>query len=127
MPLKYGDSVILIQKSGEELRRLNAIVLTSATQPKDAVRATGLKDHKGDLLPEGEYIDLVFPRPFENGQAPKTREVSALFQYAYGVAPWKDGAFIGWQPAPTQAHIAALRAENADLKKKLAPKNKDEK
>lgn len=110
--MKYGDSVVLIQKSGDgTITRLNAFVLRSATQPADATRANGLKNHKGDLLAEGEYLDLIFPRQYENGQPPSSVHFTETVQPTACTPPWKDGAFIGWQkgsatevaPDPTPA------------------------
>jgi hypothetical protein len=112
MAFKYGDAVALVQKSpAGSIRRVNAIVLSSATQPPNATRPNGLKDFKGALLAEGEYLDLAFPRDL-GGQELKVSSLEAIFQKAYSVAPWKDGAWIGWQlgsatdvapdPAPAQ-------------------------
>jgi hypothetical protein len=97
MPLKYGDSVVLIQKSPDGYRRVNAIVLASHFQPKNVTRAAALKNDKG-ILPEGEYLDLEFPRALPEGQRPKSRD--DVFQPAYTVPPFVAGAAIGWRAIP---------------------------
>lgn len=101
MSLKYGDAVILIQKSrdGDKdvLRRVNAIVLHSASQPENATRSTGLKSSSGALLSQGEYLDLTYPDPGLDGQSISSRSTDQIFRRAYTVAPWQKGAWIGWQ------------------------------
>jgi hypothetical protein len=124
MPLKYGDSVILIQKSPDgTLRRVNAIVLESRTQPPNATRPQGLRNSQGALLAEGEYLDVHFPDPslVADGRVLKTRAPEVIFRPAYSVPPWKDGAWIGWQygsttpcppsPLPSAADLDAVAAE----------------
>jgi hypothetical protein len=123
MAYKFGDVVVLNKKSPDgSLRRVNAIVIASAVQSADAKLLTGLRDHRGALLPAGEYLDLAFPREYPEGHLIKTRDMESLFQPAYHVAPWKEGAHVGWESAPTVEHIAALRRENSDLKTKLSKK-----
>lgn len=103
MAFKYGDAVVLVQKSrvGDKdvIRRVNAIVVTSVTSTKDApLRTPGRKE-----LAEGEYLDLFYPRAFPLGQEPKARTAEAVFQFAGVVPPWQDGAFIGWEAGSVTA------------------------
>jgi hypothetical protein len=106
--MKYSDSVVLIRKSPDgSLTRVNAFVLASFIQAKDATRSTGLRDNRG-LLPEGEYLDLMFLEPLPEGVNVKTTAPSELFKPASLTPPWKDGANIGWEAADKE-----LRAEHA--------------
>ena len=122
MPYKFGDAVVLVQKSldngVEVIRRVNAFVITSTIQPKDATRANGLRDNKGGVLPEGEYLDLAAPRPFAEGFIPKSREMDTLFCPWYSVGPWTDGSWKGWQPGSATAVVpepAPAQPSEADL------------
>lgn len=108
MPLKFGDAVVLVQKSPDGIvRRVNAMVLTSAVQPSNPNPSQALKDHKGVLDP-GEYLGLIFPRAFPEGQVPKTSDLDVLFQRTVGTGPWKDGAWIGWESSPRQDDMKGL-------------------
>lgn len=98
MALKYSDNVVLVIKSPKGFTRVNAIVIASATQPPDATRATGLRDHTGAVLPAGEYLDLAYPDPAIAAQSPKSRSTESIFRRAWACPPWKEGASIGWQP-----------------------------
>lgn len=110
MPYKFGDAVVLVQKSGDKVTRLNALVLASNVQPKNADKRTGLTNNNG-LLPEGEYLDLAFLAPLPEGQAVKTTSPEHLFRPASVVPPYKEGAPIGWEAvtAPPSADAAKLR------------------
>lgn len=114
MPHAFGDVVVLILKSrdGDKdvLRRVNATVLASVTQPANPTPSTALKTNAG-VLPEGEYLDVIYPRQFAPGQAPKAADLDSLFQRSHVVHPWKDGAVIGWEPLalPASAEAKKLR------------------
>ncbi len=114
MALKYGDAVVLVQRLPDgTLRRVNAIVMHSAVQPPNVHRSKALKDHRG-IIPEGEYLDIAFPRVLADGQALKSRTMEALFQPDWAVPAWKEGANKGWElPATFEAENAKLRAELA--------------
>lgn len=107
MGLKYGDSVTLIKKSREGdkdvLRRVNAIVLHSASQPPNVSRSNALKGPGSVLIPEGEYLDLAYPRDLPEGQIVKSRDMSTIFQPTYATPPWQEGASIGWQAGSATA------------------------
>jgi hypothetical protein len=109
MGLKYGDAVTLIQKSpdGKSLRRVNAIVLRSDTQRADKSRSSGfaLNDAQGKALPEGEYLDLAFPRDIPEGHSIKASDMGGIFQPSYVTPPWKEGAFKGWQTGSATAVV----------------------
>jgi len=110
MPLKYGDVVSLVQKSSDgSIIRTNAFVLASSVQAKDATRSTGLRGPAG-LLPEGEYLDLVFLAPLPAGQSVKTRGAE-LFRFTNITPAWKSGAWIGWEvpAAPVSPDAKKLR------------------
>lgn len=127
MPLKFGDAVVLVQKSPDGVvRRVNAMVLTSAVQPSNPNPSQALKDHKGVLDP-GEYLGLIFPRAFPEGQVPKTSDLDVLFQRTVGTGPWKDGAWIGWEPADKDDKkvIGDMNAGIAVLRKQLAAKDEE--
>lgn len=124
MSLKYGDVVTLIKKSpdGKELSRHNATVLGSFSQPDGAEKMSPKEQELKRVLklngkaPEGgEYLDLVYPRPdlVPAGSVVTTRDVSLVFQHAYAVPQWKEGAFIGWEPQglPSAADLDAVAAE----------------
>jgi hypothetical protein len=109
--MKYSDSVTLVQRQSDgSITRTNALVLASAIQPKNASIHTGLKNQHG-LLPEGEYLDLAFLTPMPDGQVLKTTSAENYTRPAHLVAPWKDGAVIGWEPkvAPPSPDAAKLR------------------
>jgi hypothetical protein len=111
MPLKYSDAAVLVKKSpdGKRITRVNAIVMASAIQPKDATaRAGGLKDRSGKMLPEGEYLDLAIPRDLAPGVKAMSPEV--IFQQAVCVPAWREGAWIGWEPADLA--LTQLQAEH---------------
>ena len=113
MALKYGDAVVLVQRLPDgTLRRVNAIVMHSAVQPPNVHRSKALKDHRG-IIPEGEYLDIAFPRVLAYGQALKSRTMEALFQPDWAVPAWKEGANKGWELPAT------FEAENAELKAQL--------
>ena len=108
MSHEYGDSVVLIKKSPDgSIRRVNAIVLSSVSQvamTPSTPRSHALRDSKGTVLPEGEYLDVMYPREFD-GQPPKSLALDLIVQKAHSVPPWVEGAWIGWQgdstgPAP---------------------------
>lgn len=114
MPLKYRDVVSLVQKSRDgTLTRVNAIVLASTVQPANVNRHQALK-HRGAVLPAGEYLDLAFPRDLAVHQL-KASDMGAVFQKAYVVPRWTEGAQIGWEPAGLPSH-ADLDAVAADKK-----------
>jgi hypothetical protein len=123
MILKYGDAVVLVQKSpdGKTISRVNAIVLRSVMQPPNVARSRALKDHKGQL-PAGEYVDLVYPResPFE----PKTNNLDAIFQFAHMVGQWEDGKWIGWEPILDKddfdSFVDRAAKASSELKQQLA-------
>jgi hypothetical protein len=85
---------------------VNAIVMHSAVQPPNVHRSKALKDHRG-IIPEGEYLDIAFPRVLAYGQALKSRTMEALFQPDWAVPAWKEGANKGWElPATFEAENA---------------------
>ena len=121
MSLKFGDSVVLVQKSSDgKIRRTNAIVLASVVQPSNVDPRQALRDHRG-ILPAGEYLDVIFPRQFPNGNPPKSSDLDVLFQRAVQVGQWKADAWIGWEPVKSPADAEALK-----LKTFLMTKFKDE-
>lgn len=130
MPHAFGDVVVLILKSrdGDKdvLRRVNATVLASVVQPANPQPSTALKTHAG-VLPEGEYLDVIYPRQFAQGSAPKASDLDSLFQRAHVVAPWKDGAVIGWEAADKadKKAIADMTAGIAILRQQLAEKDEE--
>lgn len=99
--MKYGDAVVLVQKSAVDgsLRRLNAIVLDSRVH--DHVRA----DRKL-VAKDVEHLDLAFPVPAE--ATPKTRNFDEIFRPAHDVPPFVDGAWVGYE-APIVADPAEAR------------------
>src|SRR5208283_3477684 len=117
MSLKYGDAVVLVQKRPDgTVHRVNAIVLHSVVQPPNVHRSKALRDHKSPL-PEGEYLDLAFPREVVEGQQFKPQSIYSAFSGAVCVPQYKDGATIGWElPDTFEAENAELRAENAELR-----------
>lgn len=123
MSLAFGDAVVLIQKSPDgSIRRVNATVLASVVQPSNINPRHALKDHRG-VLPEGEYLELLYPRSFPNGQPPRTRDLDSLFQRAVSVPIWRDGAWIGWEPSVSDSLKSSLRsliADREDQEKKIA-------
>ncbi len=121
MSLKYGDAVVLVQKRPDgTVHRVNAIVLHSVVQPPNVHRSKALRDHKGPL-PEGEYLDLAFPREVVEGQQFKPQSIYSAFSGAVCVPQHKDGATIGWElPDTFEAENAELRAANAKLRAELA-------
>jgi hypothetical protein len=133
--LKFGDAVVLVQKSRDgEISRVNAIVLHSVVQPdgaeefspKEAEVQRALKAANGKPLPGGEYVDLAFPNLglTPQGQPLTTRSVELIFKLAYTVAPWKEGAWLGWEAGPTQKAISDMTAGISILRGQL--KEKDE-
>jgi hypothetical protein len=137
--LKYGDCVVLVQKSRDpqtkevSVQRTNAFVMRSVVQPEGAekfspakVQSTqALKGPNTQPLPGGEYLDLMYPRPLPNGQTSTTVQMPELiFGRAHAVAPWKEGAFIGWE-IPKVAEPAAV-GEQAKLKEFLLENYKKE-
>lgn len=137
--LKYGDCVVLVQKSRDpqtkevSVQRTNAFVMRSVVQPEGAekfspakVQSTqALKGPNTQPLPGGEYLDLMYPRPLPNGQTSTTVQMPELiFGRAHAVAPWKEGAFIGWElpryedgkvtsGLPTAGDLDAVAADDA--------------
>lgn len=109
MALKFGDSVILVQKSRggdgkETVSRVNAIVLASAVQAPDVHRSQALRDHKGNTLAAGEYLDLAFPNlGLALEHTPIPRAVEQIFKLAYSVAPWTPDKWIGWEPISVES------------------------
>lgn len=104
MPHQYRDAVCLIQKSRDgTLSRVNAIVLASTVQPANVNRHHALKD-RGAVLPEGEYLDLAFPRDLAGHQL-KSSNMDAVFQKAYHVPEWEEDAWIGWAHLPSVDEI----------------------
>jgi hypothetical protein len=121
--LKFGDAVVLVQKSRDgEISRVNAIVLHSVVQPdgaeefspKEAEVQRALKAANGKPLPGGEYVDLAFPNLglTPQGQPLTTRSVELIFKLAYTVAPWNEGAWLGWEPAVAPAEEVADPTES---------------
>lgn len=108
--MKYGDRVTLVQKSTDgSLRRLNAIVLATArhiplTHDRKPVQDAGPSDH----------VDLAFPVPtlVPDGAVLKSRDTGEIFRIAYDVAPYADGAWIGYETV-ADADADALKAELA--------------
>jgi hypothetical protein len=119
MSHKYGDSVVFIQKTvdaeGQEtVRRLNAIVLGSFTQPQGAEKLGRhkqvLRNHTGKPLPAGEYLDLAYPNPgivLADGNA-RTRAPELIFRLAFHQALWTTGAFTGWEPSIKAEDVTGL-------------------
>jgi hypothetical protein len=124
MSLKYGDAVVLVQKWPDgTVHRVKAIVLHSVVQPPNVHRSKALRDHKGPL-PEGEYLDLAFPREVVEGQQFKPQSIYSAFSGAVCVPQYKDGATIGWElPDTFEAENAELRAANAKLRAELEFRN----
>jgi hypothetical protein len=124
MSLKYGDAVVLVQKWPDDtVHRVKAIVLHSVVQPPNVHRSKALRDHKGPL-PEGEYLDLAFPREVVEGQQFKPQSIYSAFSGAVCVPQYKDGATIGWElPDTFEAENAELRAANAKLRAELEFRN----
>ena len=120
MSLKYGDAVVLVQKRPDgTVHRVKAIVLHSVVQPPNVHRSKALRDHKGPL-PEGEYLDLAFPREVVEGQQFKPQSIYSAFSGAVCVPQYKDGATIGWElPDTFEAENAELRAANATLRAQI--------
>jgi hypothetical protein len=125
MALKFGDQVVLVQKSldndkKEVIRRVKATVLDSVTQPPNVNPREALRDHRG-IIPEGEHLELIFPRTFLNGQPPKARDLDLLFQRAVSVPQWKEGLWIGWElPAPPPVLPSAADLDATEEEKKAA-------
>lgn len=126
MSLKFGDAVILVQKSGDgTISRTNAIVLGSRIQPFNVNRAHALKDDSRKPLPEGEYLDLAYPNLglAPEGTTLKTRTPDVIFRLAYDVHVWSEELWIGWEPAtqtvvvveapglPSEADLDAVEEE----------------
>lgn len=127
MSHKYGDAVVLVLKSVNpstqeaSINRVNAIVLGSFVQPdgaekfspKEVEAKRALKGPDGKAFPGGEYLDLVYPNPglVPPGSTVSTRDPSIIFQHTYHTAPFKEGAFIGWEavPAPPSPDAKKLR------------------
>lgn len=110
--MKYGDAVVLVQKSPDGVTsRVNALVLAGVVQVKDASARNPLtlKNHAG-VLPQGEYLDLLFLPPVQNGVRLKTNGSEAL-RNANAVPVWTEGAWIGWEPADLE--FKALQSTHA--------------
>jgi len=120
MPHKYRDAVTLVQKWPDgSITRVNATVLNSHVQ--SATSTVKLRNNSG-VLPDGEFLDLVFPRELPEGHSPKSIHLGDLFKHAGLVPAYVDGANIGWEPTDGEKavlHIKALRSEVAGLKAKL--------
>lgn len=91
----YGDSVVLVRRTQDgTITRTNAIVLASTARVPTTLDRKPIKDAK--LV---EHLDVAFPELSlaPNGQVLKTRSLEEIFRPAYGVAPWEEGAWIGFE------------------------------
>lgn len=99
--MKYGDRVILVQKSTDgSLRRLNAIVLASTVHIPLTHDRKPLKDAEACA-----HVDIAFAVPtlVPDGGVLKTRDTGEIFRPAYDVAPYTEGAWIGYEVDPEKA------------------------
>lgn len=112
---KYGDVVVLVQKDAAsgELRRTSAIVLSSMVSlpvnPNDRTPTKEVKEERIAAGEEVEHLDLAYPVAMVlPGSEPKTRNMEEIFRPAYHVAPYVDGAWIGYEvPASFPAEQGA--------------------
>lgn len=108
--MKYGDAVVLVQKSPGDgsVSRTNAIVLASTVQSEERTHA--MKDHRGATVADGEYLALAYPNLglVPEGQVLNTRTPEVIFKLTYDTPRWKDGAWIGWEPAPSEEDVRVL-------------------
>lgn len=98
--MKYGDAVVLVQKNPDgTVRRGNAIVLASSLHVPTTADRKPVKDADAS-----DHLDLAFPVPtlVPDGAAPKTRNVDELFRLAYDVAPYVEGAQVGYEVAEVE-------------------------
>lgn len=95
--MKYGDAVTFVQKSSDgTVRRLNAIVLATAAHVALTADRKPVPDADAS-----EHLDIAFPVPtlVPEGQVLKTRNVEEVFRLAYDVAPYVEGAWVGYELA----------------------------
>jgi hypothetical protein len=95
--MKYGDAVTFVQKSSDgTVRRLNAIVLATAAHVALTADRKPVPDADAS-----EHLDIAFPVPtlVPEGQVLKTRNVEEVFRLAYDVAPYVEGAWVGYESA----------------------------
>lgn len=93
--MKYGDAVTFVQKSSDgTVRRLNAIVLATAAHVALTADRKPVPDADAS-----EHLDIAFPVPtlVPEGQVLKTRNVEEVFRLAYDVAPYVEGAWVGYE------------------------------
>lgn len=124
MGLEYGNVVVLVRKTRDgALSRVNAFVLGTAVHtPLRADRSPVLGEDGNPVAP-AEHPDLIYcePTAVPPGQSLKTRVLENFLRHAYDVAPWTDGAWIGWEPLATvEVPVEVEPADYQQLKADLA-------
>lgn len=100
--MKYGDAVVLVTKSADgTLRRANAIVLASNLHVPTTADRKPILGADNKPVAAVEHLDLAFPVTSlaPDGGAPKTRNMDEIFRPAHDVAPYREGAWSGYEVA----------------------------
>lgn len=121
MSHKYGDAVLLVQKSRDgNVRRVNAIVLGSRDRSPTSADQKIL-EVDGVALPEEEHLDLVYPDPglVPEGQMLTTRDVDSIFRKTYETRAWTEDAWIGFEEG-AQEQLAHARKAISDMNAGIA-------